>query len=56
MLLVPLKKYINLENLSVAENLYDFINNEALKDINISKDSFWKGLSKVSHNLTPKNR
>ena len=50
------KKYINTENLSISENLYDFINNEALAGTGLSKDNFWKGLSKVSHELTPKNK
>ena len=50
------KKYINTENLSISENFYDFINNEALPGTGVSKDNFWKGLSKISHELTPKNK
>ena len=48
-------KYINIENLSISENLYNFINNEAIPETKITKDKFWKGLSKVAHELTPKN-
>ena len=51
-----LKNYINTENLSVSEKLYNFINTEAIPGTDISKDSFWKGLSNVSHELTPKNK
>ncbi len=49
------KKYINIENLSISEDLYSFINNEAIPGTEISKDKFWKGLSKVSHELRLKN-
>jgi len=51
-----LKNYINTENLSVSENLYNFINNEAIPGTNVSKDNFWKGLSKVSHELASRNK
>ena len=50
------KKYINIKNLSVSENLYKFINKEALPETNISEDDFWKGLSDVSHELAPRNK
>ena len=49
------KKYISVENLSVSEDLYNFINNEAIPGTEISKQEFWKGISKVSHELNPKN-
>ena len=49
------KKYINKENLSIVEDLFNFINEEALPGTNISKENFWKGLSKVSHELRLKN-
>ena len=50
------KKYINNENLSVSEDFYNFINNEALKGTDVSKETFWKGLSRVSHELAPQNK
>ena len=50
------KKYINIENLSISEDLYDFINNEAIPGTELTKEKFWKGLSKVSHELNPLNR
>jgi len=50
------KKYINIQNLSVSENLYNFINKEAIPGTNITEENFWDGLSKVSHELAPKNK
>ena len=50
------KKYINTENLSISEDLYNFINSEAIPGTGVTKDNFWKGLSKVSHELAPKNK
>ncbi len=50
------KKYINTENLSISEDLHNFINNEAIPETNVSIDNFWKGFSKVSHELAPKNK
>ncbi len=49
------KKYINTENLSISENLYNFINTEAIPGTEVTKDQFWKGLSKVGHELNSKN-
>ena len=50
------KKYINTENLSISEDLYNFVNKEALPETDITKEKFWEGLSKVSHELTTKNK
>ena len=50
------KKYINNENLSISEDFYNFINNEVLKGTDFSKETFWKGLSRVSHELAPQNK
>ena len=49
------KKYINTENLSISEDLYNFVNKEAIPGTDIKQDKFWKGLSKVSHELNLKN-
>ena len=51
-----IKKYINIENLSVSEDLYNFINNEVIPDTGISEKNFWKGFGKVGHDLAPKNK
>ena len=50
------KNYINKEHLSISEDLYKFINEEAIPGTEISKERFWKGLSKITHELNPKNR
>ena len=50
------KKYINLENLSISEDLYNFINKQALPETGILQENFWKGFSKVSHDLVKKNK
>ena len=50
------KKYINIENLSISEDFYNFINKEAIPGLDISEDTFWKGLSRVGHDLAPKNK
>ena len=51
-----LNKYINIQNLSISEDLYNFINEEALPNTGVSENNFWKGLSETSHELAPKNR
>ena len=50
------EKYIKIKNLSVSKNLANFINNELLPGIKISKKKFWKDFDKVIHDLSPKNR
>ena len=50
------QKYLNIENLSVSQDLYNFINKNALPETGVTEHDFWKGLSKVSHELAPKNR
>ena len=48
--------YKNVNNLKVAEDLLSFVNDELLKDIDISPEKFWSGLDKISHELAPKNK
>ena len=48
--------YKNVNNLKVAEDLFLFVNDELLKDIDISQEKFWSGLDKISHELAPKNK
>tara|TARA_B100000427_G_scaffold328676_1_gene342388 strand:- start:59 stop:2242 length:2184 start_codon:yes stop_codon:yes gene_type:complete len=50
------EQYIKIKNLSVSKILFDFINNELLKGIDIKKDKFWNDFSKVVNELTPKNK
>ena len=51
-----LEKYIKIYNLKVSNNLFEFVNNELLKDLEISSDTFWKGFDKVVHELSPDNK
>src|SRR6056300_726817 len=50
------EKYINVNNLKVSEKLLNFVNDELLKDTEISPDSFWDGFDKVVHELAPKSK
>ena len=47
-------KYVNVNNLKVAKELLSFVNNELLKDTEISTENFWMGFDKTVHELTPK--
>ncbi|MDA9698624.1 malate synthase G [Candidatus Pelagibacter sp.] len=48
--------YQTVNNLKVSENLLSFVNNELLKDTNISQEKFWSGFDKSVHELAPKNK
>ena len=48
-------KYHNVNNLKVSEQMLDFVNNDLLKETNISPEKFWLGFDKVIHELAPKN-
>ena len=50
------EKYINIENLSVSEILYTFINDEALPNTEIDKSDFWSGFDKTVHELVVTNK
>jgi malate synthase len=50
------EKYIEINNLKVSEILFNFVNNELLKDTEISSKEFWSKFDKVVHELTPKNK
>jgi len=49
-------KYIQVSGLSVAQELYDFIEYDALDGLTVSAAQFWDGLSELAHELGPKNR
>ena len=42
--------------LSVAKELFDFIENHALSGLIVTSDQFWSGLADMVHDLGPKNR
>ena len=48
--------YINVNNLKVSKDLLYFVDNELLKDTNISCDKFWLGFEKAVHELSSKNK
>ncbi len=42
--------------LQIDKKLYDFVNDEVCKDIGITADHFWQGMSESAAVLSPKNR
>ena len=50
------KNYKVVNNLKVSKELLSFVNNELLKDTNISPEKFWSGFDKAVHELAPKNK
>ncbi len=50
------EQYIKINNFSVSKILYDFVNIELLKGINIEKNQFWKKFFKSIDELVPKNK
>ena len=48
--------YKSVNSLKVSEDLISFVDNELLKDTNISPEKFWLGFSEAAHNLAPKNK
>ena len=47
---------IETGTLQVDEELYDFINKEALPGTGVSPEAFWSGLDRLVHDLSPRNR
>ena len=43
------EQYTKIHNLSVSNKLLNFINEELLKDTNISSEKFWEGFDKAVH-------
>ena len=50
------ENYVKINNLSVSDKIFNFINNEALPDLHIKKDHFWKNFDKAAHELASKNK
>ena len=50
------EKYIKINNLQVSEKLSNFVNDELLKNTNVSSENFWLGLEKTLDDLAPKNK
>ena len=49
-------KYQTIKNLKISEQLLSFVNNELLKDIDITQEKFWSEFDKMVHELAPINR
>ncbi len=47
---------IDAHGLQVAQVLYEFVNEKALPGTGVEQDHFWKSLSELVHDLSPKNR
>ena len=50
------EKYLEINNLKVSETLFNFVNNEVLKDTEISSKDFWIKFDKIVHELAPRNK
>jgi len=50
------EQYTKIHNLSVSNKLLNFVNEELLKDTNISSEKFWEGFDRAVHELAPKNK
>ena len=50
------KNYQNIHSLKVSEKLLSFVNNELLKDLDITSKNFWLGFDHAVHELAPKNK
>jgi malate synthase len=47
---------IQIGDIQVAKNLYDFVNNEAIPGTGIDADKFWAEFDKIVNELAPRNR
>ncbi len=47
---------ITIDGLRIAPELHDFVVQEAMPGTGIAAKEFWAGLSKIVHDLAPKNR
>lgn len=47
--------YRKVGKLQVADELYQFINSEAIPESGVEEDSFWKGFEQIIYELSPKN-
>ncbi|MBD1144469.1 malate synthase G [Pelagibacterales bacterium SAG-MED37] len=50
------KKYQNVNNLKVSDELLSFVNDELLKETSISPKKFWEGFDNIVHELSPLNK
>lgn len=51
-----MENYVKKGNLQVAQELYDFINSEALPGSQLDPEEFWSGFEALIEDLTPANK
>ena len=49
-------RYVKVNRLQVAPDLYEFINARALPGSEVSEERFWSGFDALVHDLSPKNQ
>ena len=47
---------LTVDNLQVAQSLYEFINSEALPGTEVDETAFWAALNDLLADLAPRNR
>jgi hypothetical protein len=52
---LTMTNYVHKGKIQVAQELYEFINSEALPESGVDADQFWSGLEVLISDLTPKN-
>ena len=50
------ENYLKINDLKVSKKLLSFVNDELLKDLDISSEQFWLGFSNAIHPLAQKNK
>ena len=50
------ENYLKINDLKVSKKLLSFVNDELLKDLDISSEQFWSGFSNAIHPLAQKNK
>src|SRR5699024_1121975 len=48
--------YVTIGKIKVAEDLYNFVNREALPGTNLDVEQFWQDFEQIFVDFTPKNR
>ena len=48
--------YISVGRLSIAADLYDFVNQDLLEGLPLSSDAFWAGFDEAVHDLAPEKQ
>ena len=55
-MLSKVEKYTKIGNLSVSNELFDFINKELLPGTKLNQKDFWEKFDLFAHELAPENR